>query len=405
MFSIIRPGTNIDFIGKAPFFLKITLVSFILAVVVILAPGFGIKFGLDFSGGYEVLLAFDQPVSAEQVRSELGRLNLGDTSVQSFAVPDSPRTHYLVRVQRAQVLTEQELTKLNQAFTERYGAHFKSPVDYNPEVGNLVEVEFIRTSTAEEVDTSSASIAAVVATTDHQVRKVRPSGRPDQMRFSVVMAGVDVTMVEALRAKLDPSVNTIRVEFVGPTVGRQLRDDGLLAMFYALLCILIYIALRFDFFYGPGAIACVFHDAIITTGLLVVLGRDFNLTTIAGLLTLIGYSINDTIIVYDRIRETVGKAHGGALKDILNKSVNDTLGRTIMTSFTTFVSCVCLMIFGRNTVLFDYGLIMAFGVVIGTYSSIYVAAPLFMALRTRFGPSDKVTKGSAARSEAHTGAI
>ena len=129
----------------------------------------------------------------------------------------------------------------------------------------------------------------------------------------------------------------------------------------------------------------VFHDAVLTCGFLVVAGREFNLATIAGVLTLIGYSINDTIIVYDRIRETVGKARGQALHELLNKAVNETLARTIMTSMTVLLASICLMVFGYGTVLFDFGQIMAFGVVIGTYSSIYVAAPVFKFMRERFG--------------------
>jgi preprotein translocase subunit SecF len=392
MFSLIKPGTNFDFIGRAPFFIKLTLATLAAALVVIFTPGLGIKFGLDFTGGYEVLVAFDKAVDAEAVRSEVRKLDLGDSSVQAYEVPGSPKTHFLVRVQRAQVLGQKDLEDLNGAFQKQFGDKFKAPVLYNPEIGNMVDVVF--TSTA-GVDTSSAAITQAIATTDHKVRKIRKVGRPDEARYAVTLMGVDVTIVEALKSALDPSASAVRIEFVGPTAGKQLRDDGILALVYAMLCMMIYIALRFDFFYSPGAIACVFHDAIITIGLLALLGEEFSLATIAGLLTLVGYSINDTIIVYDRIREMVGKAQGTALKDVLNRAVNDTLARTVMTSFTTLLACVCLMWFGRGTVLAHLGLIMFFGIVIGTYSSIYVAAPLFMWLRLRFGPQDTVGKGRA----------
>lgn len=397
MFHIIKPGTKIDFLSKAPLFLKISLAALAASVILMFVPG--VKLGLDFTGGYEILVALDQKVEPDAIRAEVSKLGLGDTSVQSYEVPDSAKSFFLVRVQRSEVLAQKDLDQLNGAFSQRYGDQFKGPVIYDPEVGNVVDVVF----TSTQADTSSAAISQVIGQTDHKVRRVRKVGRPSEARFSVTLMGVDVTIVEALRAAIDPATEAVRVEFVGPTVGKQLRDDGILAMLYAMICILIYIALRFDFFFSPGAIACVFHDAVLTVGLMVVFRQEFNLATIAGLLTLIGYSINDTIIIYDRVRETVGKAQGTALKEVLNRAVNETLPRTIMTSSTTFLACVCLIIFGKGTVLAQLGLIMAFGVVVGTYSSVYVAAPLFMFLRERFGPKEQV-KGARTTSAGAVGA-
>lgn len=384
MYTLIPYGTKVDFMGKAPFFLRLTAASLVVALIAIFMPGIGIKFGLDFSGGYEVLMAFDKPVTAEQVRAEVGRLELGDTSVQSFDVPDSKQTHYLVRVQRSEVLSPEELKQINDAFSTRYAANFKGPVGYNPEMGHVIEVQFASSATVGAAATSSVTIVEVVESTGHTVNRIRRLGRAEEPRYSVVMRGIDVTMVNALQKSLDPTTQAVRTEFVGPTVGKQLRDEGVLAVFYTLVIMLIYIAIRFDFFYAPGAVLNVFHDAVITCGFLALLQRDFNLATIAGILTLVGYSINDTIIVYDRIRETVGKARGKALDEVLNRAINETLARTIMTSSTTFLACLCMMFFGRGTVLFDFGLIMAFGVIIGTYSSIYVAAPIFKFMRERF---------------------
>ncbi|CAN0576470.1 unnamed protein product, partial [Laminaria digitata] len=220
---------------------------------------------------------------------------------------------------------------------------------YNPEAGDVVEVDFVKGATS-AVDLSEAALTGVVEATSHPVRLVRKVGRPDDARYSIVLRGISDTLVSSLK-ELDGSVAAVRVEFVGPTVGRQLRDDGILAILYALGIILIYIALRFDFFYSPGAILCLFHDAIITVALLSIIGEEFSMATIAGLLTLVGYSINDTIVIFDRVRETVGKAKGAAVIDILNRAVNETLGRTIMTSLSTLVACICLMSFGRGTVL------------------------------------------------------
>lgn len=384
---IIKPGTKYDFIGKAPMFIRISIATFVIGLIVLGFKGF--NFGLDFTGGHEILLEFAKKTTAEQVRSELAHLHLGDTSVQSYEVKDSPKSYFLVRVQRSSTFSGDQVKALENGFKDKYGPHLKR-MRYNAEAGDVVEVEFTATSSLAHIDTSSAALAAVVEKTDHQVRVVRPTGRPDEPRFTVVLKGVDVTVVKAMQERIDPEARAVRVDFVGPTAGKQLRNDGILAVVYALLLLLIYVAIRFDFYYSPGAVICLFHDAIITVALLSAIGEEFSLTTIAAVLTLVGYSSNDTIIVFDRIRETVGKAQGTALRDVVNRATNETLARTILTSSTVLLSCVCLMIFGRGTVLSQFGLIMFVGVIFGTYSSVYVAAPIFIYLRERFGP--RITK-------------
>lgn len=396
--TLIPPNTNIDFMGKAPFFMRLTIGSIIVSLILIVFPG--MKFGLDFSGGYEVLIAFDKPVTSEDVRTQIEGLSLGDTSVQSYSVPDSPKTFFLVRVQRAEALSAKDLEEVNAALASRYGDVFKGPVGYDPEIGHAVDVELVRTGTASGVDTGTVAVVQVFESSNHSVSRIQSVGRPDELRYSVVLRGVDVKMVDQLQKTIDPSAAAMRTDFVGPTVGKQLRDDGILAMFYAVLIILVYIAFRFDFFYAPGAVLNVFQAAVLAVGFMVVVRREMNLATVAGLLTLIGYVLNDTIIVYDRIREVVGKAQGTALNDVLNRAVNEMLGRTIMTSSVTFAACACLMIFGAGTVLFDFGLIMGFGVIIGTYSSIYVAAPVFKYMRERYGVQEETKEapgGASAR--------
>ena len=385
MFHIIKPGTNYDFLGQAPLFTKVSLGVFVAALLVLAVNG--LNLGLDFAGGHEILLRFDKPVEANAVRSKLNRLFPEvDTSVQSFEVPtEADKTFYLARIERSETFGQKELESLDAAFKSKYGPAF-TRLDYNPEAGDVIKLKFTENATA-GVDLSEGALKAVVEGTNHPVRVVRAVGRPEQLQYEVQLRGVDVSLVDAMKEE-DPSVAAVRVEFVGPTIGRQLRDDGILAVLYAMIAILIYVAIRFDLYYSPGAILCLVHDAVITTALLSLLGQEFTLATIAGLLTLVGYSINDTIVVFDRVRETVGKAQGQGMDDVLNRAVNETLGRTLMTSITTLLACVCLMFFGRGTVLFSFGLIMSVGILIGTYSSIYVAAPTFKFLRERFAPKE-----------------
>ncbi|MEZ0391363.1 MAG: protein translocase subunit SecF [Pseudobdellovibrionaceae bacterium] len=168
-----------------------------------------------------------------------------------------------------------------------------------------------------------------------------------------------------------------RVDSVGPQVGAELKRNGLLAVFYCLLMILIYVALRFDYSFAPGAVVCLAHDAIITMALFVFTGREVNVPILAAILTLIGYSLNDTIVVFDRIRETEHLYHDKGIRFVINKSINDMFGRTLITSGTTFVSATALYLFADGTIG-DIAFAMCVGIFFGTYSSIYVAAPMIL---------------------------
>lgn len=168
-----------------------------------------------------------------------------------------------------------------------------------------------------------------------------------------------------------------RVDTVGPQVGAELKRNGLLAVFYCLLVILIYVALRFDYKFAPGAVLCLFHDAVITLAVFVAVGKEVNVSILAAIMTLIGFSLNDTIVVFDRIRETEGNYRDKGFGFVINRSINEMLVRTIITSGTTFISALCLYIFADGTVE-DIAFSICIGIFFGTYSSIYVAAPLVL---------------------------
>lgn len=395
MFNIIKPGTKIDFMGQASVFGKVSLALFVGALLVIALKG--LNLGLDFAGGYSILLEYEGEPTAAQVRQRLEALFPDvDTSVQSFELETPGKTHFLTRILRSESLGEDEVTSLQSTLKSTFGERFVR-LKYDAEVGDILDVQLTAaSSTIAAVDTSSAAVAGIIEKAGHDVAQVRRIGRDDEVRYLAVLVGVSAELVEGMKT-LDPSVRAIKTEFVGPTVGRQLRDDGLLAVLYAMGIILVYVALRFDFYYSPGAIICLLHDAVITTALLSLIGEQFSLATIAGLLTLVGYSINDTIVVFDRIRETAEKARGKALVDVLNRAINETLGRTLMTSLTTLLACASLMVFGRGTVLASFGLIMTVGILIGTYSSIYVASPLFRMLREKFADDDAEEERRKAR--------
>ena len=191
-------------------------------------------------------------------------------------------------------------------------------------------------------------------------------------------ADISNEIIEVLKQS-GQSVEIRRVEFVGPQVGEDLQEDGGLAMIYALIMIFIYIAFRFQRRFSVGAIAALVHDVTITIGFFSVLQLDFDLTVLAALLAVIGYSLNDTIVVFDRIRENFRRMRKGTSVEVVNASLNQTLSRTLMTSLTTLLVLSALFLFGGE-IIRPFSAALIFGVIIGTYSSIYVASPVTLAL-------------------------
>ena len=179
---------------------------------------------------------------------------------------------------------------------------------------------------------------------------------------------------DALRAR-DPAVDLRRVEFVGPQVGEELTEQGGLAMLIALGAIFLYVMFRFEWKFSAGAVAALFHDVLITLGLFSILGLSFDLTVLAAVLAVIGYSLNDTIVVFDRIRENFRRMRHGTSESIINRSLNQTLSRTLMTSLTTLLVLIALFFLGGE-LIHGFATTLIIGVVIGTYSSIYVASTL-----------------------------
>lgn len=192
-------------------------------------------------------------------------------------------------------------------------------------------------------------------------------------------AEISSTVMTALRAIEETEVNMRRVEFVGPQVGDELANDGGLAMIYALICILIYVGFRFEYRLAIGSVAALMHDVIITLGAFSLFQLDFDLTVLAAILAVIGYSLNDTIVVFDRIRENFRKMRKGTSVDIVNASLNQTLSRTMMTSITTLLVLIALFVVGGE-LIHGFATALIVGVVIGTYSSIYVASASALSL-------------------------
>jgi preprotein translocase subunit SecF len=337
--QFIRPDINIDFIGKRKFAFTFSLVMILISIGTLLYHG-GPLYGIDFAGGTLIQVRFEKPVEIAQIKAGLGRMDFSQASVQQFG--EEGATEYLIRTD----IPDINAKGFNEALRQ-----------------NLAEA----------------------------------TGTPAEIR---------------------------RVEMVGPQVGHDLREKALKAMFYALLFITVYISGRFElkwllsavlaaaligavYVFGlfhvsipflilvalmvtlalfwflnlrfaMGAIVALIHDVIITVGVFSLFNKEFTLPIIAALLTIIGYSLNDTIIVFDRIRENSKKLHKNPLATIINSSINETLSRTLLTSGTTLVVVVSLFVLGGG-IIHDFAFALLVGIVIGTYSSIYVASPILMA--------------------------
>jgi len=259
-----------------------------------------------------------------------------------------------------------------------YGIDFVGGTEIQVKFATTVNIDQVR-ALAEKQGLSNVHIQGFGDQSEYIIRFQTEAGKTDKETNEKQNVSV-AKIKEALMTDLAASKPEIRrVDSVGPQVGAELKRNGFLAVFYCLLVILIYVSLRFDYKYSPGAVVCLFHDAVITLGIFVLVGKEVNVPILAAILTLIGYSLNDTIVVYDRIRETEHAFRDKGMRFVINRAINDMLERTLITSGTVFVSAICLYFFAGGTVA-DIAFAICIGIIFGTYSSIYVAAPLILAM-------------------------
>jgi len=371
-FDIVPHGTKYDFVGKRRIAVTLSVVANV--AVVLWAIFSGINFGVDFAGGTEMEVKFAKAVDPAEIRKAIGDLGFEDASVQTYG--DASENSFLIRVGRIALMSEADVKRVVDAVQARYPIQGWS---FNPEIGDKIDFQF------QAQPPSTQALQAAVEGAGIRVREVREEqGLSAGTRsFAVITQGIREKVERDLGARFaDASPEVRRVEFVGPAVGRELRNQGFKAILYAMALIVVYVGLRFDFRFSPGVIIALIHDAIITLGYFAFTGREFNLTSIAVILTVVGYSVNDTVVVYDRIRENQAKYKGKGLAEIVNLSLNEVLGRTFLTSFATALSLVGLLVYGVGTI-FDFSMAMLFGIVSGTYSTWFIAGPMTIWLEER----------------------
>ena len=371
---------NLDWMGKAKYF-------YVLSGILLLAGwasiffGRGIKYGIDFSGGTNVDVRFANPPNLDKLRSALAAQGLGNTEMQPIHdISSTSKNELLIFVQgkgQDEAMMDSSRAKVLQALNATYGVASTKP-DFNL--------------------ATPSSVAAVLTERDPLFLRVNAGDRYQQLAKNLLdyrdsdangiltnfddlskVPGVTPPVLNVLKSSFSLGPFAIRgIEIVGPKVGAELRKQAVYVTLYALGGMLVYIAFRFEWVYGAAAVLAVFHDVLITLGFFSLTGYEISLTVIAALLTLVGYSMNDTIVIFDRIRENNRLLRREPFASVVNKSINQTLSRTILTSGLTFLTVLVLFLMGGQ-VLRAFSFALVVGIVVGTYSSFGIAAPIVVA--------------------------
>jgi preprotein translocase subunit SecF len=368
-------NTNIDFLGKKWYFLAFSLI-FSVAGVFSMLFWHHIPWGVDFRGGTLVYVRFSHTPDYRAITSEMDRAGLKSPKIQPYGAASNN-----------EVLIDLDLRETSDQELEQGKERIIKALETNAPAGktdlNNASLLTVKKYLLDKdplhagFDGDQKYAAQAQAIVDYR-EKVQGGvlNSPDQLQSA---AGVDRAVAASLADGFFVSDFGVRdVQIIGPQVGGQLRTQAGLATIYSLLGMLVYLGFRFEWIYGVAAVVTVFHDTLITVGAFSLLNRDITLTVIAAILTLIGYSNNDTIVVFDRIRENIKLMRREKLSEIVNRSINQTLSRTILTAGLTFLTVLALYLFGGE-VLRGFSLALVIGILIGTYSSIAIAAPILVA--------------------------
>ena len=396
-------STNFEFLRYKWPFIGASLVLSLAGIASIVARG-GLQYGIDFKGGAEMRVKFAYAPPLDKIRTALDQqMKAGDVSVQNFT--DSSATNEVVIGTKLE--DERQLNinrqKMADALDSTFGQPGSGKLDFN-NAGQQQLADRLRDPLARAGVAMSEPQLDKLAADLLSFRDTPPrSGLITNFSQLSSVPGVNAGIINTLQQEcyLSP-FHRVGVEMVGPKVGAELRTKALLATLYALAGMLVYIAVRFEWIYGLGAVIACFHDTIITIGLFSIFNKAIDMTVIAALLTLVGYSMNDTIVIFDRIRENLKFMRREPLEVVMNRAVNQTLSRTVMTSGLTFLTVIALYIWG-GPVLHGFSFALVCGIIVGTYSSVFVASPIVLfwhnyadAHKKRSGPAPAVAPAQRA---------
>src|SRR5579871_2491134 len=398
---------NIDWMGKAKYFYGLSAILLIAGLISWLHEG-SLRYGIDFRGGTNVDVRFAQPPNIDQIRDALKTQGLGGSEIQAISsgMTASNSNEVLIFVEqkgqgdqaldtsKAQVLT---------ALNAMYGTKDPGKPDFNAATPSSL-AEVLTSKDPLGLSTNAGDRYDQLARRLLAYRDGPKNGVLTSVDDRSGVGGATPAVISALKSNYALGSFAIRnVEIVGPKGGAELRKQAILVTLYALAGMLVYIAFRFEWVFGAAAVLAVFHDVLITLGFFSILHFEISLTVIAALLTLVGYSMNDTIVIFDRIRENNRLLRRESFAAVVNKSINQTLSRTILTSGLTFLTVLVLFLMGGQ-VLRAFSFALVVGIVVGTYSSFGIAAPLVVAWHHWRGDKGTVvTTGSAAGNKPRVG--
>ncbi|MBZ5514486.1 MAG: protein translocase subunit SecF [Acidobacteriia bacterium] len=381
---------HIDWMGKKWYFISLTLILLVAGMASI-AIKRGLTYGIDFRGGTLVYAKFAQQPNLDAIRSQLKKENLGGATIQGFGPASEHEVIIGLDVQTTTSTNALDAGKRDivTALTGLYGTGPEGKVDFNNASPQTVAEHLIVADPlhvawkgSDEAMRTYRELADALV----NFRNAAPqSGLIGNLGDLKAVPGVTPAVLEALGKDFYLSSYAVRnTEIVGPKVGGDLRRQAVYVTLAGLGAMLVYIWFRFELIYGVAAVIATFHDVLITLGIFSLLNKEISLTVIAALLTLVGYSMNDTIVVFDRIRENVHLNKRESFYDLVNRSINQTLSRTILTSGLTFLAVLSLYLFGGE-VIHGFALTLVIGVIIGTYSSIAIASPILVFFYQRVG--------------------
>ena len=386
--EFFKPGRQFDFMKQRVFWIPLSLFFVFASIVLMFYPG--PNYGTDFRGGTEIEVAFTKPpvfdgdTGAGAVRKAVEKSGFSTPDV--IQVGNAENNQFLVRVQDVSVISEDKKSLLRTALCVTEDA--KAPVANEaacPANARATEIKFSlggdKIATRYDGVPDLNKVKQQIETVPGIKIRVSPTNpqeiNPRDHRVEIQLESKGDQLMSGLRSQLGAAVpdHALRVEWVGPKAGKQLRDSARNSVAIAIVFIMLYLAFRFDLRFAPGVVLACVHDALVVIGIFIILRKEITLSTIGAVLTIVGYSMNDTVVIYDRIRENLSKHRGKTFAQIINLSVSETLSRTILVSGATMLSVLAFFYWGTG-VIKDFALAMVIGIVAGTYSSIYVAAPL-----------------------------
>jgi preprotein translocase subunit SecF len=379
--------THIDFMKYRKFFVVVSLILVAISILAVFVLG-KLNLGVDFAGGTQITVKFKHSQEMNDLRALTAAAGIEDAQIQSFG--DAEDNEALIRSSLVSGQEEGTQQLVLDALNREFNTGAQDRFDLNQQ-GSVTLASLLFERDPDQVRAQDEEVARnhYDEVADAVLDLRRQKGLLDSWDEIAALPLVSEETLALLQQDTDLGEFAILgVESVGPQIGSELRRKGILAVVSSLIGMLIYIWFRFELRFGVGALVAVTHDVLIVLGLFVIAGFEFNLTTIAGFLTLVGYSVNDTVVVFDRVRENLRRSRREPLIDVMNKSLNQTLSRTVLTSGTTIMVVACLFFLGGD-VLRGFAFILTVGVIVGTYSSIYVASPFALFWENLSGRSRK----------------